>query len=95
MSDNFSKPVKYEEKPIFRHAIVELWGDLEKTTAPILDAISAAGWQFVCHPVNGVQAAWLPSVSIAIIARRASRTRSALSLGSSPVSAFPRTRSAK
>ena len=59
MRDNHSKPVKFEEKPVSRHGIARFGDHLPETIPPILDAISAAGWELAFHPVNGILEAWL------------------------------------
>jgi hypothetical protein len=59
MSDKHSKPVKFDEKPVSRHGIARFGDGLPETITPILDAISAAGWELALHPVNGILDAWL------------------------------------
>jgi hypothetical protein len=53
------KPVKFDEKPSFRHAIACFGDGLGETITPTLDAIAAAGWELVCHPVSDIHDGWL------------------------------------
>ena len=59
MSDKPSKPVKFGEKPSSRHGIARFGDSLSETITPILDAISAAGWELAFHPISGIHDGWL------------------------------------
>ena len=59
MGDKSSKPVKFDEKQSSRHAIARFGDGLPETIAATLDAIAAADWELVCHPVSGISDCWL------------------------------------
>ena len=58
MSDKPSKPVKFDEKSSSRHGIARFGNSLSETITPILDAISAAGWELAFHPISGIHDGW-------------------------------------
>ena len=48
-----------EGKMSSRHGIARFGDGLSETITPILDAISAAGWELAFHPISGIHDGWL------------------------------------